>query len=124
MNEMLDDEIQDNVNPDYIIEFTQKERLKLLPSLDDNIELKITLLNSLSSTAISTKRLSIEETTVATDKELANAIGTHMMRIKTNPYYMGDNVGNIPTVDLGTVDPNLDETSTDIADLSMDEFML
>ena len=124
MNEMQGDEISVNVNPDHIIEFTQRERLKLLPKLEENIELKLTLLNSLSATAISTKRLSVEETSVATDIELANAIGTHMMRIKTNPYFMGNNAGSIPVVNLSAVDPNVDETSTSIADLTMDEFML
>ena len=111
-----------DVTPDVVIEFTQLERLKLLEDEKDT-KLRLAILNSLSSTALTTKRIIVDETNAITEQEIASVLSSHLLRLKDNPYAIGNGTSRIPSVLISDdIQINLDETSTCLADLDIDLF--
>lgn len=118
-------EVQIDVSPDAVIDVIQGKRLELLHGLgenEDDVKVAMRLMDSLSSTAIGTKRIAAEEHRAEGDKELSAAIFAGLNQLTENPF-LGTSTG-VHRVhprkdpDLKPIELTTDETSTELASIT------
>ena len=101
-----------DTSPDYIIEYTQRARLNLLENEKDP-KFKLTVLNSLSKTAIDSKKLVMDNDNAVADREIAKSIFKAIGNIKENPFKSNFTINvSVAEPNIPTVIPLPDEDST------------
>jgi uncharacterized protein YpiB (UPF0302 family) len=116
-------ELPDNVNPEVIVEFTQRARLDLYQENAEDKKFSFALLNALSVTALATMKLNIDETNATTDKEVSAALSGILRNVNENPFiFMGSNKPiEEPEITMDII-INPEETSTILADFELKDF--
>jgi hypothetical protein len=77
VNEMVG--VPDGTNPDQVVDYVQAERLKMLSSTTKSeVDLKLKLLDSLSSTALKQKQISTEENSNKLDRMLIQTLSSYV----------------------------------------------
>lgn len=109
----------EDVSNDNVIQTIQKRRMTLLldPTLDtDKIEL--TLMNQLTVTALTDKRITTDDSNAAADREIAAALVTAVEGVTGNPF---KGTGSVtPEPELPEIDLVPEETSKELARLECD----
>jgi hypothetical protein len=105
-----------------VVDFTQRELLKLLVEDDLTIGNKLKVLQQISHTALTSKKIKVEDASVQNEKELAILLHKTLNTITTNPYHNPDAVPreHVPP-ELPAITLNPDETLVGLSNLTMDD---
>ena len=120
MNQVDHKNITDtDIENDNIVRTVQARRLKLL--LDPDLEtdkLEISLMNSITTTALTSKRISVDDSNLAADREVSKALVDAIDNLAGNPFHSTAIEGVLVRPALPDVEIILDETSRVMAELS------
>jgi hypothetical protein len=114
---------QINLDHDYLINFTQKERMLLLDD-EQTPAFRLKILDSIAVTALGTKRISHDDNNATADRDVAIAMSVVLKSITKNPFLaQQENKANsqqlAPTVP--TVIPVPDETLIGLSNLNIED---
>ena len=108
-----------------VIDFTQNELMQIYDELKTNegipLKDKLLVLRQLSVTALTVKKIKVEDAAVQGDKDMAAALHKTLREITTNPFYQPNvsSVEHIPPV-LPEIILNPDEILVGLSNLDMD----
>ena len=114
-----------DLSPNNLIDFTQKERLKLLneDEVKSDAKLKLSVLDSVSFTALQSLKIKTDDANAAANKEVAAAIALGVLSIKGNPYELKDGINTsvaaLPDIPEFKLVPG--ETSLELAILNYED---
>lgn len=110
-----DEELQ----PDNIIKLIQKRRMNILMSAADIDKSEILLMNSITKTAIDTKRINVDDSNSAADRDIAASLVKAVGSLNDNPFLKSNLDNNIESnfraVALPDIEVIHEETSRDLA---------
>jgi hypothetical protein len=118
-------EVIDISDTTEVIDFTQTELMELYKEvkIDETIPLKdkLLVLRQLSNTALTIKKIKVEDAAIQGDKDLAAALHRSLRELAGNPFYNPSDVGReyVPPV-LPEISLNPDEDLIGLSNLDMD----